>query len=140
MPYFPFFADITGQPCLIVGGGRIALHKIRKLLPFSPEIHVVAEDISPEISSLPELHITRRGFEDSDLDGMRFVIAATDDHGVNSHVARLCERRRIPCNAVDDPANCTFFFPALAQRGDITVGISTAGKSQIGRASCRERV
>lgn len=52
MPYFPFFADITGQPCLIVGGGRIALHKIRKLLPFSPEIHVVAEDISPEISSL----------------------------------------------------------------------------------------
>lgn len=102
MPYFPFFADITGQPCLIVGGGRIALHKIRKLLPFSPEIHVVAEDISPEISSLPELHITRRRFEDSDLDGMRFVIAATDDHGVNSHVARLCERRRIPCNAVDD--------------------------------------
>ena len=94
MPYFPFFADITGQPCLIVGGGRIALHKIRKLLPFSPEIHVVAEDISPEISSLPELHITRRRFEDSDLDGMRFVIAATDDHGVNSHVARLCERRR----------------------------------------------
>ena len=72
MPYFPFFADITGQPCLIVGGGRIALHKIRKLLPFSPEIHVVAEDISPEISALPELHITRRGFEDSDLDGMRW--------------------------------------------------------------------
>ena len=139
MPYFPFFADITGQPCLIVGGGRIALHKIRKLLPFSPEIHVVAEDISPEISSLPELHITRRRFEDSDLDGMRFVIAATDDHGVNSHVARLCERRRIPCNAVDDPENCTFFFPALAQRGDITVGISTAGKSPLLAAELRRR-
>lgn len=139
MPYFPFFADITGQPCLIVGGGRIALHKIMKLLPFSPEIHVVAEDISPEITAIAGLHMSQRRFADSDLDGMMFAIAATDDHGVNTHVSRLCKLRRIPCNAVDDPENCTFFFPALAQRGDITVGVSTAGKSPLMAAELRRR-
>lgn len=139
MPYFPFFVDITSQPCLIVGGGRIALHKIKKLLPFSPEIHVVAEEISPEISALSGLHISHRGFADGDLDGMNFVIAATDDHGVNSHVSRLCRSRRIPCNAVDDPENCTFFFPALAQRGDITIGVSTAGKSPLMAAELRRQ-
>lgn len=139
MPYFPFFADITSQPCLIVGGGRIALHKIRKLLPFAPEIHVVAEDISPEITALPGLHISQRRFADDDIHGMMFVIAATDDHGVNSRVSQLCKLRRIPCNAVDDPENCTFFFPALAQRGDITVGVSTAGRSPLIAAELRRQ-
>lgn len=139
MPYFPFFVDITGRPCLIVGGGRIALHKIRKLLPFSPEIHVAAPDISPEIEALPGLHISHRDFTDSDLDGMSFVIAATDDAGVNSYVARLCLERNIPCNAVDQPESCTFFFPALVQRGDITVGISTSGKSPLLAAELRRQ-
>ncbi len=139
MPYFPFFADISGQPCLIVGGGRIALHKIKKLLPFSPEIHVVAEVISAEISALPEIRLSQRKFTDGDLDGMSFVIAATDDTEVNSRISRLCRERKIPCNAVDDPENCTFFFPALAQCGDITVGISTAGKSPLMAAEIRRQ-
>ena len=139
MPYFPFFADISGQPCLVVGGGRIALHKIVKLLPFQPEIHVVAENISPEIEELPGLHLIRRDFKDSDINGMCFAIAATDSPGVNSRVARLCTERRIPVNAVDDPSCCTFYFPALAQKGDITVGISTAGKSPLLAAKLRRQ-
>lgn len=42
MPYFPFFANIENMPCLVVGGGQVALRKIEKLLDFSPIIKVVA--------------------------------------------------------------------------------------------------
>lgn len=34
MPYFPFFANIENMPCLVVGGGQVALRKIEKLLDF----------------------------------------------------------------------------------------------------------
>lgn len=139
MPYFPFFADISGRRCLIVGGGRIALHKIKKLLPFSPEIHVVASVISREITDIPGVAAVQREFRDSDLEGVCFVIAATDRREVNAHVAELCRSSGIPVNAVDDPENCTFFFPALAQRGDMTVGISTAGKSPLIAAELRRQ-
>ncbi len=35
MGYFPFFVDIAGRNGLIVGGGRVALHKLEKLLPMA---------------------------------------------------------------------------------------------------------
>lgn len=137
MPYFPFFIDISGKRCLIAGGGRIALHKIKKLLPFSPEIHVVSPEICGEISGIPGLHIERRGFLPGDLEGAFFVIAATDRPEINSEISRLCRERNILCNAVDSPADCSFYFPALAQRGDVTVGVSTSGKSPLIAAEIR---
>ena len=42
MGYFPFFIDIENKKCLIVGGGNVALRKIKKLIPYRPEIKVVA--------------------------------------------------------------------------------------------------
>ena len=137
MPYFPFFVNIEGRRCLIAGGGRIALHKIRKLLDFSPEIYVVSPEISPEIREIPGLRLEQREFLPGDLDGSFFVIAATDRPEINSEISRLCRERNIPCNAVDSPEDCSFYFPALAQRGDITIGVSTAGKSPLIAAKLR---
>ncbi len=137
MPYFPFFVNIEGRRCLIVGGGRIALHKIRKLLDFSPEIHVVSPEISPEISEIAGVRTERREFRPGDLDGAFFVIAATDNAEVNYGVSALCRERGILCNAVDSPEDCSFYFPALARRGDVTVGVSTAGKSPLIAAKLR---
>ena len=30
MAYFPMFVELEGRPCLIVGGGAVALRKARK--------------------------------------------------------------------------------------------------------------
>lgn len=42
MGYFPFFVEIGEQSGLVVGGGRVALHKLQKLLPYEPRLTVVA--------------------------------------------------------------------------------------------------
>ena len=52
MPYFPFFANIENMPCLVVGGGQVALRKLEKLLDFSPIINVVASKACGEIREL----------------------------------------------------------------------------------------
>ncbi len=54
MPYFPFFANIENMPCLVVGGGQVALRKIEKLLDFSPIIKVVASKACGEIRELAD--------------------------------------------------------------------------------------
>ena len=54
MAYFPFFTDIEGQDCLIVGGGAVARRKVEVLLGYGPHITVVAPEISPEIRRLKE--------------------------------------------------------------------------------------
>ena len=31
MAYFPFMIEVNNKKCLVVGGGKIALHKVKKL-------------------------------------------------------------------------------------------------------------
>lgn len=127
MSCFPFMADIRGKVCLLVGGGNVALRKARALLPFGARIAVCAESIAQELSALCEREYN--AYSPSLLEGVGFVIAATDDAALNARVAADCRAARIPVNCVDDAKNCDFFFPALVVRGGVSVGISTGGLS-----------
>ena len=50
MSYFPMFIELKDKSCLVVGGGRIALHKVEVLKEFRARIKVVAPEILSEIS------------------------------------------------------------------------------------------
>ena len=140
MGYFPFFVDLEGREGLVVGGGAVALRKLQKLLPYGPRLTVAAPELLAEIEALPGLTRLRRSFAPAMLEGKGFVIAATDDREVNRGIAALCRERGIPVNAVDDKEQCTFLFPALVTRGDLTVGVSTAGASPSAAAGVGRRV
>ena len=60
MGYFPFFIDIKGKKGLVIGGGRIAEHKISKLLAYEPELTVVARKVSDSIKSIEGINIIER--------------------------------------------------------------------------------
>jgi uroporphyrin-III C-methyltransferase/precorrin-2 dehydrogenase/sirohydrochlorin ferrochelatase len=133
MGYFPFFVDIQGKQGLIVGGGRVATHKVEKLIPFNPRLKVVAPEVLDTIKQLAKdndnIEIYIRNIEDLDIESADFVIAASKDSDINAHVSQLCNVRKIPVNVVDDKEKCSFIFPSLIKRGNLTVGVSTAGTS-----------
>lgn len=141
MGWFPFFIRLEGAHGLLVGGGRVALHKAEKLLPFGAQLTVVAPRICPPLAALPGLTLCRRAFADSDLSpAPDFVIAATGDRALDRRIAALCRTRRILVNVVDDPAACGFYFPALVQRGRLCIGISTGGASPTAAAWLRQKI
>lgn len=140
MGYFPFFIDIKDRKILVVGGGRVALRKVMKLLPYGADITVVAPLICDEILGLEGVRTVRRGFSDSDIDEAFAVIAATDDNALNGHIYKLCSDRNILINTVDDKEKCGFIFPALISKNDISIGISTSGKSPLFARLMREYI
>ena len=141
MGWFPFFIQLEGARGLLVGGGRVALRKAEKLLPFGAQLTVVAPCICPPLAVLPGLTLCRRAFADSDLSpAPDFVIAATGDRALDRRIAALCRARRILVNVVDDPAACGFYFPALVQRGRLCIGISTGGASPTAAAWLRQKI
>lgn len=71
---FSVFIDIKGKKGLVIGGGRIAEHKISKLLAYEPELTVVARKVSDSIKSIEGINIIEREFVNSDLDGCSFCI------------------------------------------------------------------
>lgn len=57
------------------------------------------------------------------------VVAATADREVNRRIYGDCQASRLPVNVVDDPELCGFIVPALVRRGDLSIAVSTGGKS-----------
>jgi precorrin-2 dehydrogenase / sirohydrochlorin ferrochelatase len=129
---FPIFLKLEGRRCLVVGAGKIAEGKIRSLLQAGALVLVVApEAILPVRKLVLEGSIQwyARGFESHDLHGVFLVIAATSSAAVNAQVFAEAEKRNILCNSVDDPEHCDFYYPAVVNRGDLQIAISTNGRS-----------
>lgn len=143
MAYFPFFVDIGGKNGLIAGGGRVALHKLQKLLPYGAKLQIVAPEVSEAMERTAlenDICVIKRAFEPSDLNEMFFVIAASDDAKVNAEIGRICRERGILVNVVDDKEACSFLFPSLVKEGNLSIGISTEGTSPEVAAELRSRV
>ena len=140
MSYFPFFMDIGQKCCLVVGGGTVAFRKIEKLLPFGVEITVVSPSFCAEIEQTEGIRRICRRFCAEDVEGMFFVIGATDCESVNAEIAAVCRAKNIPVNIVDDAEKCTFFFPALVKKGAFVAGFSTGGASPLAARYIREQV
>lgn len=138
MGYFPFFIDIKDRKIIVAGGGKVAMRKVMKLLPYGADITVIAPFICEELLELEGIRTVNRGFSDGDIEGAFAVIAATDDNALNGHIYKLCSDRGILINTVDDKEKCGFIFPALILKNDISIGISTSGKSPLFARLMRE--
>ncbi len=137
MNCFPFMIPVEGRRCLLVGGGKVAARKAEKLLPFGVNLVLCAREVCSELTALG-VKAAASEYGDFLLEGMDFVIAATDDAALNGQVASDCRRRNIPVNSVDDKENCDFYFPALIHRGPVTIGITTGGASPALAGALRE--
>jgi precorrin-2 dehydrogenase/sirohydrochlorin ferrochelatase len=129
---FPIFVKLENRLVVVVGGGSVAESKIASLLAADARVCVVSPRVTPTIAKWAEqtkVVWLQRGFGPGDLRRAYLVIAATAAKGVNEAVFREAEERGILCNAVDDIANCHFYFGSVVQRGDLQIAISTNGKS-----------
>jgi siroheme synthase-like protein len=129
---FPIFLKLEGRQCLVVGAGTVAEGKIRGLLDAGAIVRVVAPNAVFQIRRWDfegKLNWKPREFDPRDLDGISIVIAATNSHKVNTQIFQEARLRNVLCNAVDDPENCDFYYPAVVSRGDLQIAISTNGRS-----------
>lgn len=128
-PLYPINLRVKGARCLVVGGGRVAIGKVLGLLEAEADVTVVAPEIDEEIASRPGVHVERRPYQSSDVEGARLVIAATGDVEVDAAVFRDGEAAGVWVNSADDPEHCTFTLPARVRRGPLLVTFATGGHS-----------
>ena len=140
--YYPLFLDLRGRRVVVVGGGWVAIQKVAELLPTGAEIVVVAPEVEPAIGELAaagKLVWWRRSYQPDDLAGA-FLLLASDSPTVNARAARDARRRGVLLNVADDPTHCDFITPAIVRRGDLTVAVSTGGRSPAFARYVRERL
>ena len=147
--FFSIELNLEGRNVLVVGGGRIALRKVKTLLPTGARITVVAPQFDPEFKSLdpsttPDSRMTgsaqkdsltsvtliKRAYEPLDLRCVFMVFICTDQPTVNAQVSNDAHARRILVNNACDYLDGDFIVPARMDFGEnIAVTVSTQGRA-----------
>lgn len=141
--YYPAFLDLQGKQAVVIGGGPVAARKVNSLLPTGAQVTVISPDLTPELARLSErrsVEVLRRGYTPGDLRGAYLAVIATDDPDLNRQAAVEARAEGVLVNTVDDVAYCDFIAPAVVQQGDITLAVSTNGKSPAMARFLREQL
>lgn len=132
MRYYPVYLDIQNRKALVVGGGSVGSRKVKTLLDCGAVVSVVSTEVSGTLAQYARrglVELINRAYRPSDLDGMFLVIGATDDEALNRKISNDAQRLGKLCNIADRPEACNFILPSIVNRGDLTIAVSTAGKS-----------
>lgn len=132
MSYFPAFIQLQNKKILLVGGGKIALEKLGKLLDFTNEISIIALSISDEMLqkiNTNNLHYEQREYKTGDVEGFSLVIVAVDSLVLQEEIFLESKQYNCLCNSVDSVDFCDFIFPSYIKKDELTIAISTSGAS-----------
>jgi siroheme synthase-like protein len=130
--YYPVFLNIEGKRCVVIGGGKVALRKVKMLLDCGAKVSVISPKPHPKIVRLSKeraIHLIQRDYEPRDLKKAAIAIACTDVKEVNRKVADEAKKAGVLVNVTDDPEPSDFIIPSFFRRGNLTVAVSTSGKS-----------
>lgn len=140
---YPVFLTLRGRKCLVIGGGEVATHKALGLLECDANVTVISPSATPALRDLAKsgaITLIQRPYLPGDLKGAYLAIAATSAADVNREIAKEAESRRVLLNIVDVQDLGDFFTPAVVQRGQVTIAISTSGASPALARKLREEL
>jgi uroporphyrin-III C-methyltransferase/precorrin-2 dehydrogenase/sirohydrochlorin ferrochelatase len=130
MDSLPVHLRLSGQRCLVIGGGLIAQRKCDLLLKAGALVTIVAPDVIPELAERVIAAggmVRAKPYDRNDLKDHRLVIAATDKDELNQQVFEDAEAAGVFVNVVDAPALCRFIFPAIIDRSPLVISAGTTG-------------
>jgi len=134
MKAYPVFFDLEGRTVTVVGGGEVALRKIRDLLEAGASVRIISPVVHEQILSFGslfpgKLEIIQKDYSKGDLAGSFLVYTTSDNTGVNHAASIEAGLLGIPVNMTDDPERSTFFIPSFIRKGDFMLAVSTGGAS-----------
>ena len=138
MAYYPILIDWQDVPCLVAGGGSLALHKAELLAQQGADVTVVAPEVSEEIRALP-VNVQLRRVTEEDVRSKALVIDATGDAAAQKLLSQSCRSLRIPFNSACKADDGTAIFPAVHKKGRTIVAVSSLGGSPAASARLRDR-
>ena len=141
--YYPVYIEMRDQPCVVIGGGKIAEGKVDGLLAAAAHVTVISPGLTQHLRELvnqDKVRYLARTYQPGDLSGAFMVICATDRADINHQVWQETTANHQLVNVVDDTPRCNFIAPSILRKGDLTIAISTSGKAPALAVRLKERL
>ena len=111
MKHLPLFFDVAGRKVVVVGDGPIADRKAGTARSAGADVLQVS------------------AAEAADFAGAVAALVATGSEAGDRAAHVVAKAAGVPVNVADRPALCDFILPAIVDRGDVVVAVSTGGAS-----------
>lgn len=125
--FLPVNINIAGKRILIIGGGRVGLHKATILSRFTDSATIISSTFREGFNTLP-FRLLQKAYEPTDLDGAFLVYICTENEELNRRIKQDAEQRHVLASVCDNPSLCDFTSPAIFRQGDLTVAVSSDAK------------
>jgi len=132
MDYYPIFINLKNKTVLVIGQYRILEFKVEKLIEAGAKVRYVSKSLSEKLAKYiksGKMSYSDEEFDVRHLQDVWLVICGSDDPELKDRIFKETEKQNILCNFVDDTPICSFIAPAVIEKGDVTIAISTSGKS-----------
>lgn len=140
---YPVMLDLARLSILVIGGGEVALRKVRGLVDAGGRPEIVSPDVVPELEEIIRAHELawhRRPYLRGDGMEYTLVFVATDSRKVNAKAAEEAADDGALVDVVDDPRFSNFHVPATLRQDDVVVAVSTGGASPLLARRLREKL
>ena len=135
--WFPLFINLENKKILVIGGGKVAVKKIEKILEYGADITVVTENVMEEkLLKLENVKIENNQKIENDkakieklVKGYFLVIAATDNEELNENIANVCDSNGMLINNVSSKIKMNAMFGGIVKNSEVQISISTSGKN-----------
>lgn len=140
MEFLPISINVTQKKLLLVGGGKVALQKIKSLQRFDVSITVIATAFDKAVEEIDSITRIEKNYEPEDLEGHFLVYACTDSKETNEIISNDCHKRNILVSVADNPELCDFISPAIYKTGDTSVSVSSNAQNPKQSVEIRDQI
>jgi uroporphyrin-III C-methyltransferase/precorrin-2 dehydrogenase/sirohydrochlorin ferrochelatase len=122
MKHLPLFFDVTGRTVIVVGRGDAAERRA-----------ALARAAGAAVRRIQTIGL-------ADLKDVVAAFVATGDAETDRLAAEMIRKARVPVNVADRPALSDFIVPAIIDRDEVVVAVSTGGASPTVATMLRARI
>ncbi len=124
--YYPVMINLKDKNVLIVGGGKVALRKLKNILNKTSFIKILSPKFEPEFEKL-NVELIYDTYETRYLENVDIVITATSSKDINDQIVNECKKRNILVNSSSSKDGSDFITPSVVDTGSLLFAISSKG-------------
>ena len=137
----PITIDAARVRIALVGNGEAARRRLAVLdRAGASHVDVYADAAEPDLAAAAGDRLRRRLPSGEELARAQLVFLAQVGEPGTSQLRRIADSAGVLLNVEDDLTHSSFHSPAVVRRGDLTIAISTGGKSPGLAAALRRQI
>jgi precorrin-2 dehydrogenase/sirohydrochlorin ferrochelatase len=130
--------DLTNKKILIVGAGKVALRRLRKIVSqkMQCKIKIISPSTLPKIDSIADnnknISIFKREYKNNDLKNQNIILACTNELHINEKISHDAIKSNLLVNNASDKELSNFFFTSnIKLDKNINLNINTNGSNPL---------